>query len=115
MSLSKLRELVIGKPGVLQSMGSQRVRHVRLYVILLATVSGMFGSSVSSSLPPSLHLSFLHYSAIFIHLLLTRKRAEFFRESDDYLKKSWKTLWMVLFLDSYGWSPPEVDSLTVSP
>ena len=29
MSLSKLRELVIdrGKPGMLQSMGSQRVRH----------------------------------------------------------------------------------------
>ena len=27
MSLSKLRELVIGKPGVLQSMGSHRVRH----------------------------------------------------------------------------------------
>ena len=27
MSLSKLRELVIGRPGVLQSMGSQRVRH----------------------------------------------------------------------------------------
>ena len=26
-SLSKLRELVIGKPGVLQSLGSQRVRH----------------------------------------------------------------------------------------
>ena len=25
MSLSKLRELVIGKPGMLQSMGSQRV------------------------------------------------------------------------------------------
>ena len=91
---------------------------MRLYVILLATVSGMFSSSVSSSPPPSLPLSFLyflHYSAIFIHLLLTRKRAEFFRENDDYLKKSWKTLRMVLFLDSYGWSPPEVDSLTVSP
>ena len=28
MSLSKLREMVrTGKPGVLQSMGSQRVRH----------------------------------------------------------------------------------------
>ena len=27
MSLSKLWELVIGKPGVLQSIGSQRVRH----------------------------------------------------------------------------------------
>ena len=27
MSLSKLWELVIGKPGVLQSMGLQRVRH----------------------------------------------------------------------------------------
>ena len=27
MSLSKLRELVTEKPGVLQSMGSQRVRH----------------------------------------------------------------------------------------
>ena len=27
MSLSKLWELVIGKPGVLQSMGSHRVRH----------------------------------------------------------------------------------------
>ena len=27
MSFSKLRELVIGKPGVLQSMGSQRVGH----------------------------------------------------------------------------------------
>ena len=27
MSLSKLQELVIGKPGVLQSMWSQRVRH----------------------------------------------------------------------------------------
>ena len=27
MSLSKLRELVIEKPGVLQSMGSQRVGH----------------------------------------------------------------------------------------
>ena len=27
MSLSKLRELVIGKPGMLQSMGSQRLRH----------------------------------------------------------------------------------------
>ena len=27
MSLSKLRELVMGKPGVLQSMGSQSVRH----------------------------------------------------------------------------------------
>ena len=28
MSLSKLREIVkIGKPGILQSMGSQRVRH----------------------------------------------------------------------------------------
>ena len=27
MSLSKLQELVIGKPGVLQSMGSQRVGH----------------------------------------------------------------------------------------
>jgi len=26
-SLSKLRELVIGRPGVLQSMGLQRVRH----------------------------------------------------------------------------------------
>ena len=26
-SMSKLWELVIGKPGVLQSMGSQRVRH----------------------------------------------------------------------------------------
>ena len=27
MSLSKLRELVIGRPGVLQFMGSQRIRH----------------------------------------------------------------------------------------
>ena len=27
MSLSKLWELVIGKPGVLESMGPQRVRH----------------------------------------------------------------------------------------
>ena len=27
MSLSKLRELVIGRPGVLQSMGPQRVGH----------------------------------------------------------------------------------------
>ena len=27
MSLSKLFELVIGKPGLLQSMGLQRVRH----------------------------------------------------------------------------------------
>ena len=27
MHLSKLQELVIGKPGVLQSMGSQRVGH----------------------------------------------------------------------------------------
>ena len=27
MSLSKLQEMVIGKPGLLQSMGSQRVRH----------------------------------------------------------------------------------------
>ena len=27
MSLSKFRELVIGRPGVLQSMGSQRVGH----------------------------------------------------------------------------------------
>ena len=27
MSLSKLQELVIKKPGVLQSMGSQRVGH----------------------------------------------------------------------------------------
>ena len=27
MSLSKLRELVIGRPGVLQFMGSQRVGH----------------------------------------------------------------------------------------
>ena len=27
MSLSKLWELVTGKPGMLQSMGSQRVRH----------------------------------------------------------------------------------------
>ena len=27
MSLSKLRELVIGRPGVLQSMGLQRVGH----------------------------------------------------------------------------------------
>ena len=27
MSLSKLWELVIGKPGVLPSMGSQRVKH----------------------------------------------------------------------------------------
>ena len=27
MSLSKLWELVTGRPGVLQSMGSQRVRH----------------------------------------------------------------------------------------
>ena len=27
MSLGKLRELVIGRPGVLQSMGLQRVRH----------------------------------------------------------------------------------------
>jgi len=27
MSLSKLWDLVIGKPGVLQSMGSQRVGH----------------------------------------------------------------------------------------
>ena len=27
MSLDKLRELVIGRPGVLQSMGSQRGRH----------------------------------------------------------------------------------------
>ena len=27
LSLSKLQELVIGKPGVLQSMGSQKVRH----------------------------------------------------------------------------------------
>ena len=27
MSLSKLRELVMGKPGVLQSMGSQGVGH----------------------------------------------------------------------------------------
>ena len=27
MSLSKLRELVIGRPGVLQSIGSQRVGH----------------------------------------------------------------------------------------
>ena len=27
MSLSKLWEIVIGKPGVLQSMKSQRVRH----------------------------------------------------------------------------------------
>ena len=27
MSLSKLQELVIEKPGVLQSIGSQRVRH----------------------------------------------------------------------------------------
>ena len=30
MSLSKLCELVTGKPGVLQSMGSQRVVHDRL-------------------------------------------------------------------------------------
>ena len=29
MSLSKLQELVIGRPGVLQSMGSQRVGHDR--------------------------------------------------------------------------------------
>ena len=29
MSLSKFRELVIGRPGVLQSMGSQRVGHDR--------------------------------------------------------------------------------------
>ena len=27
MNLGKLRELVIGRPGVLQSAGSQRVRH----------------------------------------------------------------------------------------
>ena len=27
MSLSRLQELVIGKPGVLQSMGSQKVGH----------------------------------------------------------------------------------------
>ena len=27
MSLSKLRELVIGRPGVPQFMGSQRIRH----------------------------------------------------------------------------------------
>ena len=27
MNLSKLQELVTGKPGLLQSMGSQRVRH----------------------------------------------------------------------------------------
>ena len=27
MSLSKLQEFLIGRPGVLQSMGSQRVRH----------------------------------------------------------------------------------------
>ena len=27
MSLNKLRELVIGRPGVLRSMGSQRVGH----------------------------------------------------------------------------------------
>ena len=27
MSLSKLQELLIGKPGMLLSMGSQRVRH----------------------------------------------------------------------------------------
>ena len=27
MSLSKLQEMVIGKPGLLQSIGSQRVRH----------------------------------------------------------------------------------------
>ena len=27
MSLSKLQVLVIGKPGVLQSMGSQKVEH----------------------------------------------------------------------------------------
>ena len=27
MNLSKLRKLVTGKPGVLQSIGSQRVRH----------------------------------------------------------------------------------------
>ena len=27
MSLSKLRELVIGRPGMLRFMGSQRVRH----------------------------------------------------------------------------------------
>ena len=27
MTLSKLQELVTGKPDVLQSMGSQRVRH----------------------------------------------------------------------------------------
>ena len=27
MSLSKLWELVIGRPGVLQSIGPQRVRH----------------------------------------------------------------------------------------
>ena len=27
MSLSKLQEMVIGKPGLLQSMGSQRVGH----------------------------------------------------------------------------------------
>ena len=29
VSLSELRELVIGRPGVLQSMGSQRVGHDR--------------------------------------------------------------------------------------
>ena len=29
MSLNELRELVIGRPGVLQSMGSQRVGHDR--------------------------------------------------------------------------------------
>ena len=76
-----------------------------LCVVLLATVSGMFSSSVSLSLSLSLPLSllsFLHYSAIFIHLLLTGKRAEFFRESDDYLKKRWKTHRMVLFLDSWA-------------
>ena len=27
MNLSKLREIETGKPGMLQSMGSQRVRH----------------------------------------------------------------------------------------
>ena len=79
--------------------------HVPLRVILLATVSGVFSSSVSLSLALSLPLSllsFLHYSAIFIHLLLTGKGAEFFRESDDYLKKRWKTRRMVLFSDSWA-------------
>lgn len=38
---------------------------------------------------------------------MNEKGAEFFRESEDYVKKSWKTLRMILFLNRCDETPPE--------